>query len=179
MPDEVLTWWLVLAVKLKQPGGNALFDIYLNRLNPEDAQVFSNWVLDSWYNFDTARPSDEQGHAYAKQNLANRFQYMVKWVEGYTKEQAYEELKREFMANYLNSGAAFKGLLALAKLAAPAIAADRVRTYLKNHGSRTSQASSLLELLAAIGDPVTLQVVIAAATRLKQKGRAKVCWRLD
>ncbi len=77
------------------------------------------------------------------------------------------------MSNYLNTGAATKGLLALCKRAPAAIAADRVRNYLKNHGSRTSQASALLELLAAIGDPVTLQVVISAATRLKQKGVQK------
>ncbi len=173
VPDEVLQWWIFLAVKLKQPGGNALFDIYMERLNPEDAQKLSGWVLDSWYNYDTARPSEQEGAAYAKQNAANRFNYMKKWYKEYTKEQAYEDLKREFMSNYLNSGAATKGLLALCKHSQPAIAADRVRTYLKNHGSRTSQASALLELLAAIGDPVTLQVVIAAATRLKQKGVQK------
>jgi hypothetical protein len=64
-------------------------------------------------------------------------------------------------------------LLALCKHTPAAVAADRARTYLKSHGSRTSQASSLLELLAAMGDPVTLQVVISAATRLKQKGVQK------
>ena len=173
VPDEVLKWWIFLAVKLKQPGGNALFDIYLNRLNPEDAEKLSGWVLDSWYNYDTARPSDQEGNAHAKQNAASRYKYMKQWYKEYTKERAYEDLKREFMSNYLNSGAASKGLLALCKHTPAAIAADRVRTYLKNHGSRTSQASALLELLAAMGDPVTLQVVIAAATRLKQKGVQK------
>ncbi len=173
VPDEVLRWWIFLAVKLKQPGGNALFDIYMKRLNPDDAEKFSGWVLDRWFNYDTARPSEQEGNAYAKQNAANRYKYLKKWYKEYTKERAFEDLKREFMSNYLNSGAASKGLLALCKHTPAAIAADRVRTYLKNHGSRTSQASALLELLAAIGDPVTLQVVISAATRLKQKGVQK------
>ena len=173
VPDEVLRWWIFLAVKLKQPGGNALFDIYLNRLNPEDAEKFSGWILDSWYNYDTARPSEQEGNAYARQNAANRYKYLKQWYKEYTIERAYEDLKREFMSNYLNSGAATKGLLALCKHTPAAIAADRVRTYLKNHGSRTSQASAILELLAAMGDPVTLQVVISAATRLKQKGVQK------
>ena len=173
VPDDVLKWWVFLAVKLKQPGGNALFDIYLERLNPDDAETFSTWVLDSWCNYDIARPSEQEGNAYARQHAASRYQSMKRWVKDYTKERAYDDLKREFMSNYLNSGAATKGLLALCKHAPAALAADRVRAYLKNHGSRTSQASALLELLAAMGDPVTLQVVIAAATRLKQKGVQK------
>ncbi len=177
VPEDVLKWWLFLATKLKQPGGNALFDIYLDRLLPEDAETFSTWVLDSWINYDTARPSEEDGNAYAKPKVEQHFQYVQKhlarFYPGYTREKAFEEIKRIFMSEYLNSGAATKGLLALAKRATPAVAADRVRAYLKNHGKRTSQASSLLETLAAMGDPVTLQVVIAAATRLKQKGVQK------
>jgi len=173
VPDAVLKWWIFLAVKLKQPGGNALFDIYLGRLKPEDAETFSTWVLDSWYNYDTARPSDAEGSAYAKRHAAQRHQSMLRWYKDYTEERAYDDLKRGFMSDYLNSGAASKGILALAKHTPPAVAADRVRAYLKNHGSRTSQASALLELLAAIGDPVTLQVLISAATRLKQKGVQK------
>src|SRR5262249_59821006 len=50
--------------------------------------------------------------------------------------------------------------------------------YLKAHGQRTSQASALLEMLAAKADPVALQVVIAAATRLKQKGVQKFAGEL-
>ncbi|MEM7250686.1 MAG: DUF4132 domain-containing protein [Pseudomonadota bacterium] len=173
VPPEVLRWWLYLAVKLKQPGGNALFDIYLAQLNPDDAMAFSNWLLDSWYNYDSARPTDEEGNAYAAQNVDGRYNALLRWYKDYTKERAFDDLKREFMAEYLNSGAATKGLLALCKHTPPALAADRVRGYLKSHGSRTSQSSALLELLAAMGDPVTLQVVISAATRLKQKAVQK------
>lgn len=177
MPDEVLKWWIFLAFKLKQPGGNALFDIYLERLQPKDAETFSAWILDSWVNYDTARPSEADGNAYAEQHADQQFQYinkhLRKYYPDYTRERAFEEIKRNFMSQYLNTGAATKGLLALAKMAPPAIAADRVRNYLKNHGSRTSQASSLLEVLSGMGDPVALQVVIAAATRLKQKGVQK------
>ncbi len=84
VPDEVLKWWIFLAVKLKQPGGNALFDIYMERLLPEDAETFSGWVLDGWYNYDTARPTEEDGNVYAKQHAANRFKYMKQWVKDYT-----------------------------------------------------------------------------------------------
>lgn len=173
VPTEVPRWWLFLAVKLKQPEGNKLFDIYLEQLADDDAEAFSSWVFNSWINYDTAKAPEEESNAYAKAHVKARYNSYKQWYEDYTEEQAFLDLKREHQAGYLNSGAATKGLLALAKKAPPAMVADAVRAYLKNHGSRTSQASSLLQLLANVGDPVALQVIISAATRLKQKGVQK------
>jgi len=170
VPDDVLRYWVHLAVKLKQPGGNALFGIYLDRLEPADAETLSTWVLDSWIDHDTARASDEEANAHAATHAPARLKQYLRWYPDYTLEQAVASLKAEIKGQYLNSGAATKGLLALAEKAPPALVADRVRSYLKSHGSRTSQASALLELAAAHAHPATLQVVIAAATRLRQKG---------
>ncbi len=173
MPADVLSWWVYLAFKLKQPGGNALFEIYLDQLAPDSAATFSQWIFDSWINYDTVVPSDEEAIAYADKNIAQRQQAYKRWYPDKTRDQIYAELKREVKSQYQNTGTATKGILALASRVPPQIAADRVRAYLRNHGSRTSQASSLLEVLAHKGDPVSLQVVIAAATRLKQKGVQK------
>lgn len=178
VPTEVPKWWLYLAFKLKQPGGNKLFDIYLEQLADDDAEALSTWVFNSWVNYDSAKPPEEEANAYAKANAINRFNSMKQWYEEYTEDQAFIDLKREHQSAYLHSGAASKGLLALAKKTPSSLAADVVRAYLKNHGSRTSQASSLLQVLANIGDPVTLQVVISAATRLKQKGVQKFAGEL-
>jgi HEAT repeat protein len=169
-PREVLVWWIALAYKLKQPGGNALFTLYLDQLEPEDAAAFSTWVLDAWLAYDTARPSETDANAYAKQHAKTQLQSLLRWITDYTEERAFADLHRQYMSQYPNSGADSKGVLGLAVRAPSALAADRVRAYLKNHGQRPSQASALLETLAAIGDPIALQVVIAAATRLKQKG---------
>lgn len=57
LDDRVLRYWIFLTVKLKQPGGNALFDLYLDQLHPEDAQKVSTWIFDSWIEYDTAKPS--------------------------------------------------------------------------------------------------------------------------
>jgi hypothetical protein len=57
VPNDLLRWWVFSAFKLKQPGGNALFEIYLDQLDPKDAEAFSAWILDSWIGYDTARPS--------------------------------------------------------------------------------------------------------------------------
>src|SRR4029079_1419278 len=107
-----------------------------------------------------------------------RAQMYQRWQKDYTEEMAFASLKGEFMGQYLNSGADSKGVLALAMRETSAVAAERVRAYLKTHGARTSQASALLEMLAGIGDAAALQVVIAAATRLKQKGVQKLAGEL-
>ncbi|MEP2260848.1 MAG: DUF4132 domain-containing protein, partial [Paracoccaceae bacterium] len=169
VPSEVPRWWIYLGFKLKQPGGNTLFNIYLDQLKPASAEALSQWVFDAWIAFDTVGPSDEEANAFAKKHADQRYQGWKGWFTDYTREQAFADLKREKMGEYYNSGAATKGVLAFAQAAPPQVVADRVRAYLRDHGSRTSQASSLLEVLAAKGDPVSLQVVIAAATRLKQK----------
>ncbi|TQV67212.1 DUF4132 domain-containing protein [Aliiroseovarius halocynthiae] len=170
VPADVIKAWLFLANKLKQPGGNKLFDIYLDQLTPDSARTLSTWIFDAWINFDTVRPGDDEANAHAEQYADQNWKAYQKWDKTYTREQAYRELYNGIKSQYLNSGAATKGILALSKHVDPAHAAASVRNYLKQHGSRTSQASSLLEVLAAKGDPLSLQIVISAATRLKQKG---------
>lgn len=170
VPGEVVKWWVFVANKLKQPGGNALFEIYLDQLDPASAQDLSNWVFDSWITYDTKQPDEAEGIAYAKANVKQSFAEWSKWWKDLTEEATFQMLKRGVTSRYLNSGAANKGILALATRVPPARAADQVRQYLRKHGSRTSQTTSLLELMAAKGDAVSMQVVISAATRLKQKG---------
>ena len=178
VPADVIRWWIVLAFKLKQPGGNALFGIYLDQLEPQDAVTFSTWLLDAWLNYDSERPSEADANAHAKANAPARYQMYMRWNTDYTEEKAFADIRREFLSQYIRSAVDFKGVLGLAVGAPPAIGAERVRAYLKNHGSRTSQASALLEMLAANGDPVALQVVIAASTRLKQKSVQKFAGEL-
>jgi hypothetical protein len=48
-------------------------------------------------------------------------------------------------------------------------AAQQVRTFLKDHGSRVSQAKALLDMLAGNPSKAALQVVLAAARRTKQR----------
>jgi len=134
VPEEVIKSWIFVANKLKQPGGNALFDIYMDQLSPQSAVELSSWIFGTWINHDTYMPND-----------------------------------RPLYVDYVNSSAPFKGLLALAKHVPPSQSAGTVRTYLKKHGGRTSQSTALLDMLAANGDPMALQIVISAATRIKQK----------
>lgn len=170
VPAQVVRHWLALAIRLKDPGACGQFGIYLDQLLPEDARSFSNWVLDSWISYDTHSSSLEDATAYAQAN----YQASWNWVYNPLKtpelrDQVIAQMIREKTGELLNSGSDTKGILAMACRADPVFAANRVRWYLKKHGRRSNQAMALLEVLAGIGQPAALQVVIAASVRLKQK----------
>ena len=177
--DPVLPrWWVTLAAKLKQPGGNALINLWLDRLVPGDAHKLGWMVLTGWIDEDTRRPSDEEANAYAAQNvdavLASNIANAKRWPQSADyfptdRSIVFARLKRDKAGVYLGTATDSKGILALAARVNGADAAGRIRPFLKDHGSRTSQAKALLEMLAAIGTSAALQALLAAANRMKQR----------
>ncbi|TKW68654.1 MAG: DUF4132 domain-containing protein [Paracoccus denitrificans] len=170
--DDLLVGWLKLAVKLKTlEDGAGLFKLYLDQLRPQDASALGDWVLASWIAYDTAKRSREE--VYRKQ-LESAKIYLAKYgrtgvYKDYTPERLAEQWTRAAISDYLNSGAASKGILALALKATPLTLARLASGYLKNHGKRVAQAKSVVELLALSGSAEALQVVVATATRFKQR----------
>ena len=171
-------WWVLLAAKLKQPGGNALMELWLDRLDPADARRFSWMVLTGWIDEDIRTPTDEEANAWATAHvdatLQNNIDYAKRWPQSadyWPTDRAvvFARLKSQRAGVYLGSAADSKGVLALTTRANGADAAQRVRAFLKDHGGRVSQAKALLEALAANGSSAALQVVLAASNRSKQK----------
>lgn len=171
-------WWAVLTAKLKQPGGNALMNLWLDRLAPGDAHRLGWMVLTGWIDEDTRTPTEEEANAYAAKNVDATLQQHIALVKKYPQSADYwttdrtvlfGRLKQQMAGTYLGSAADSKGVLALATRVNGADAAHRIRAFLKDHGSRVSQAKALLDLLAAIGSGPALQAVLAAANRSKQR----------
>jgi uncharacterized protein DUF4132/HEAT repeat protein len=174
----ILRWWVVLANKLKQPGGNALFDLWLGRLAPDDARRLSLFVLRSWIEQDTRMPSDDEGNAHAAAHIEARLQSNLQFVRRHPqyaeyyitdRDKLFAQIKREMTGQYLGSASDSKGVLALATRAEGAEAAAAVRAFLKDHGGRTSQAKALLDVLAANPAAAAIQVVLATAGRFKAR----------
>lgn len=177
--DPILPrWWVVLAAKLKQPGGNALINLWLDRLAPGHAHRLGWLILTGWIDEDTRRPTDEEANAHAlrhvdatlRQNLA----YAKQWPQGADyfptdRNVLFAQLRQAKAGEYLGSAVDSKGVLALAARVHGADAAQRIRMFLKDHGSRVSQAKALLEVLASIGDSAALQLLLSAANRSKQR----------
>ena len=177
--DPILPrYWVVLATRLKDPKGNALIDLWLDRLAPGDAHRLGWMVLTDWIAEDIRMPTEEETNAYALANVdavlaQNRAwaksdpQYAEYYAVDY--DTVFAQLKRSKAGTYLGTATDSKGILALASRVEGADAAPRIRSFLKDHGSRTSQARALLDVLASIGTPATLQVLLSTADRLKQK----------
>ncbi|MCL2424371.1 MAG: HEAT repeat domain-containing protein, partial [Micrococcales bacterium] len=66
VPPQVPRWWVVLAVKTKNPDGSGLLDRYLSLLHPHDADLLGRTVLQAWVDYDTRRPDPAESHAYAQ-----------------------------------------------------------------------------------------------------------------
>lgn len=177
--DPVLPqWWIVLAAKLKQPGGNALINLWLDRLAPGHAHKLGWMVLTGWIDEDTRRPTDEEANAYAVQHvdatLRQNLAYAKQWPQSADyfpteRNVVFARLRQAKAGEYLGSAVDSKGVLALAVRVNGADAAQRIHPFLKDHGSRTSQAKALLEVLASIGTSAALQLVLSAANRSKQR----------
>jgi len=171
-------WWVTLAAKLKQPGGNALIDLWLDRLAPGDAHRLGWMVLTSWIEEDTRTCTEEEANQYAVAHVAATLKQNIDTVKRYPqaadyyatdRDTVFAQLRRVKLGTYLGSAVDSKGILALATRVNGADAAQKVRPFLKDHGARTSQAKALLEMLASNPASAALQLLLAAANRSKQR----------
>lgn len=48
LPDLVLRWWIHLALRLNKPGGDEMFALHLDQLEPQDAERLGSAVLGLW-----------------------------------------------------------------------------------------------------------------------------------
>ena len=166
---EIVKWWVVLANKLKQPGGNALFDLYLDRIEPEDAERLGQTVLRTWIAHDTVGPTEDEANAYAKQHADSTYKSYRNWDPSATLESIFSMLKRSKLGEYHGSAIANKGVLALSVRTNGADMAEAAKSFLKNHGSRVAQCKAMLDCLGANPSPAAIQVVLATANRFKAK----------
>ncbi len=171
-PPHLLDAWLKLAIKLKDPAGSPLFGLYLDQLEPADVTAFADWLLAAWIAYDTYSGNMDEIRKKCRAEAIS-FKKSHSGSNNYYDRMSEDELTELFIRNYsssyLNSGSDSKGLLALAHRGTGPLLAQRVQAYLKNHGRRVSQAKCLVQLLGAIGSPEALQVLVATATRFKQR----------
>ena len=178
---EIIRWWVVLACKLKEPGGNALLTRYLGLLDAPSRQALGQCVLQQFIAQDTRHPPLEEGIAYAQAHAPGRWQsyqssyesakpeYKVYYEANYrkTQEQVFEECKREKMGEYLGSAIGEKGLLALTAFAPGHVGVTQLQQYMRDHYQRRAQIEAMLAGLAAGNDPVVIQLLLGVSRRYR------------
>lgn len=144
VPIDTQMFWLFQALRLKAPAETGVFSVYLDRCEPSQAKIFSDWVFNSWLD-----RAEVDAPMRASRENSDPWQGMPKSIDS-------------------------KGILALGVAADGRGAARRVHAFLKKHGQQSQHCAALIELLAAKGDAASLQVVLSAATRIKQKSLQKL-----
>lgn len=183
---QIVWWWVVLAVKLKNPSGAGLIDLYLSRLQPDDAAILGSVVARAWVAQDSRHPTDEESRAYAATQGPAAYQDAQNWLAQVKRTPAWagslafaEEMAAiplesriaaayaQHQASYLGSAIADKGILALTMRMPGIELASLVQTYLRDNPGRRSQAEALVQALAANGQPAALQLLLSVARRHK------------
>ncbi|MCH9806526.1 MAG: DUF4132 domain-containing protein [Alphaproteobacteria bacterium] len=167
IPDDIVKWWIVLADKLKSPGGNALFDLYLERVEEEDAAAFGLFLLDAFIERDTQSPSREEALERATKEV-DRWLKSISTNHNINRAQHIEGTASRLMGQQAGCSQN-RGILGLTRYAPGHEAGERVRRYLKDNGNKVNQSKALLTALARNPSPAAIQVVLAVSHRLRQK----------
>ncbi|QHO77325.1 hypothetical protein ACH79_36490 [Bradyrhizobium sp. CCBAU 051011] len=173
VPSDVPRWWIALAGKLAQAGGNTLFSLWLDQLTPESAEALGRHILGSFLRYDATHCSEDEANAHAKAHAQQRYEqyqeYAKRWdnefYRSYTYEKAFADLRAEKLGIYLNNAQADRGILGLATRAEGTFAVQMVRTYMRDHYKRTAQVKALTEYLSGNTSSAALQLLLSIARR--------------
>ena len=169
---RIITWWAVLAAKLKDPLGAGLIPIYVGLLDEPSRQALGSFVLEAWIAYDTRRASDDDTRSYAEANLSSRLTQYKRWGREWaqmTPDQVFDQLRKEKANEYLGSAVADKGLLALTVGAPGHQVFAAVTRYIRDHGQRRAQVEALITAASANPDPAAIQLVLSIARKHKQE----------
>ncbi|KAB8044363.1 DUF4132 domain-containing protein [Janthinobacterium aquaticum] len=174
---EIIRWWVVLACKLKEPGGNGLLLRYLGLLDEASRAALGEIVLRQFIEQDVRGPSLDEATAHAQANAPARYQSYQDSAKRYpqyyseqgklTPEQVFDEVRREKLAEYLGSAIGEKGILALAAGTPGHVAVSLLQAYMRDHYPRRAQIEAMLDGLADGADPVVIQLLLGIARRYR------------
>lgn len=174
---NIIHWWIILAVKLKSPSGNALLQRYISLLSQESQQKLAELMLYRFVAQDTKGPALEQAMEEAQREAPGRLSAYKKWAksypeyyakyESYTLEQTIEEIKNEVLRRYLGSAINDKGLLALVCGIEGHIAVSVLRNYMRDHYPRRAQIEAMVEAVAVSNDPLIIQFLLSLSRRYR------------
>ncbi|MFT0210989.1 DUF4132 domain-containing protein [Pseudomonas sp. F1_0610] len=173
----IIQWWIVLAVKLKDPSGNALLQRYVGLLSKDSQKKLGSFLLHTFIAQDTRHPSLEEAMAEAQQSAPQRLanyqsgfkrypEYYAKY-EHFTLEDTIEEIKREVLSRYLGSATSDKGMLALCSGIEGHVAVTAVRQFMRDHYPRYNQIMAMLMGIGNSNDPLIIQLLLSISRRYR------------
>lgn len=178
LDPQVVRWWITLASRLKQPGGNPWFDLLLDELATADAAKLGLAIMQAFVAYDTSAPSEAEANAYAAANVDATLAQYQRWDSTMTRERIFSMLRGQRLTAYFGSANDQKGILALCVRAPAVDAVNITRAYFRDHYTRTAQCKALIECLAGNPSPLAVQYVLTIAKRWRTKGVQELAGQL-
>lgn len=167
---SIVQWWVVLAVKLKEPSSEGLLQRYLGLLSPTSQQQLGMYILQSYIQEDTRGPSYEEASneaaISAQQTLSQYQNYYTaqQLIEyGISLESLRQQQIKHIMQRYAGSASDAKGMLALISEMDGLTVVPIVQSFAKQHYTRRSSIDGMLTALASKDDIRTIQWIIHEA----------------
>lgn len=168
VPAQVLRWWVILAVSLRDPLGAGLLPRYLRMLDSASAHSLSRWALMTWIARDTTPLDDATVMVNAMRAVA-RYERRMEGFSLRYPELFFEWLdeERASIAEATPSAIADKGMLALAGMLPGGELAETVRQYMRRNHLKRAQIEALMGVLSTADDAEAVQLLVATARRYR------------
>lgn len=178
VPADAVKWFLVQAVKQKQPEPNAVLRKYCAMFEAVSREALGQFVLETWLREDVRPITPDEAMARAQSAAQSTHHSMAQYPQYYQNDpklgQSVEQMTAAYLPAFMQqpSGSATgsKGLLAIAAACAAERAAAPTQRYLKEwYGSRASQGKALIAMLAWIEHTSATQLMLAIGSRFRTR----------
>ncbi|MFV0523899.1 MAG: DUF4132 domain-containing protein, partial [Acidimicrobiales bacterium] len=167
---EIVRWFVASAVRGRSAEPSPILRRHLAGMEPAGTAAFGAAVLDLWLAEERRTMDPEEARSQAEKaarTVHDMAEYHPEYA-GWSLEAIADELYHNNLARVVGSASSARGLLALAAASAGAEVTDRVMAYVRRHrGQRATQVKALLQMLAWIDEPATIQAVLSVATRFR------------
>lgn len=177
VPSALILWWIILAVKLKDPKGNNLFRRYTSLLDITSQRKLGLFILSTFISSDTCTPNDNTCHQYADEHKQKTLDNYKSWGGDYknaTIEEVYQILFNKKKSEVIGSAIKNKGMLGLISELDSDEALTLLNTYMKKHYTRRAQIESMIIAISRCNDDRIIQFLLSVAQRYRTQSVQQV-----
>jgi len=164
---EIAHWFVVVAVKAKSGEPSPIVRRLFDNMDPESVHRFGSTLLDLWLAEDVRTFDEEGARAHANEAALHEHRQASAGYGhfvGLTLQQIADAMVLDASKRIVGSATSSRGILALVAAAGPNVS-HRSMAYIRKHrGQRKPQIRALIEMLAWIDQPATVQAVMSIAS---------------
>ena len=171
---DIVKWWVVQSIQQKTPVCTPLMRRYLMLCRKAETEVLAAYVLSSWISYDIETPPAEVCAERARNEADKEWPQMAKhqfYIDMYKDKNGLTKyLFNQYSQELLHSAIDQRGMLAIVSAAGDAACVKMAEQYIRRYfGNKLAHCKALIEVLAWIDLPVSLQALLSIANRFRTK----------